>query len=189
MIEQKIEAADYENGRLNKLEDRYLKYRNYYAVIDISGYGGYGKAVYADLFPEFDQWFERKSLDDIPPNITLLEERSYLIDHPDFRKERGGVISYHIKVLSLSMIGLIINQNRDVISGQLLQDIIFDISRHTKSYDFSDRLCFSITVRMFIEMLKEKFPHFGNPVTDLSFHDFANGNTLNPKPQPVISIL
>ena len=119
----------------------------------------------------------------------MLEDRSYLIDHPDFREERGGVISYHIKVLSLSMIGLIMDQNRDVISGQLLQDIIFDISRHTKSYDFSDRLCFSITVRMFIDMLRENFSHFGSQVTDLSFRDFANGDTLNPKPQPVISIL
>ena len=189
MIEQKIIEAGYENGSPNKLEERYLKYRNYYAVIDISGYGGYGKAVYDHLFPELDQWFERKSLDDIPPNMTLLEDRSYLIDHPDFRKERGGVVSYHIKVLSLSMIGLIMNQNRDVIPGRLLQDIIFDISRHTKSYDFSDRLCFSITVRMFIEMLQENFSHFGSQVSDLSFHDFANGDTLNPKPQPVISIL
>ena len=145
--------------------------------------------MYDHLFPELDQWFERKSLDDIPPNMTLLEDRSYLIDHPDFRKERGGVVSYHIKVLSLSMIGLIMNQNRDVIPGRLLQDIIFDISRHTKSYDFSDRLCFSITVRMFIEMLQENFSHFGSQVSDLSFHDFANGDTLNPKPQPVISIL
>ncbi|MDO9528848.1 MAG: hypothetical protein Q7J27_06775 [Syntrophales bacterium] len=178
-----------ENGSRNKLEERYLKYRNYYALIDISGYGGYGKDVYTHLFPEFDQWFERKSLDDIPPNMTLLEDRSYLIDHPDFRKERGGVISYHIKVLSLSMIGLIMNHNKGVISGQLLQHIIFDISRHTKSYDFSDRLCFSITVRMFIDMLKENFSHFGSQMTDLSFHDFANGDTLNPKPQQVISIL
>jgi hypothetical protein len=189
MIEPEIVAVDCENFSRNKLEERYLKYRNYYAVIDISGYGGYGKAVYTRLFPEFDQWFERKSLDDIPPNITLLEDSSYLIDHPDFRKERGCVVSYHVKVLSLSMIGLIMNQNREVISRQLLQDIIFDVSRHTKSYDFSDRLCFSITVRMFIDMLKEKFSHFGNQVTDLSFRDFANGNTLNPKPQPVISIL
>jgi len=55
MIEQKIETVGCENGSRNKLEERYLKYRNYYAVIDISGYGGYGKAVYADLFPEFDQ--------------------------------------------------------------------------------------------------------------------------------------
>ncbi len=58
------------------MQERYLKYRHYYAGIDISGFGGYGKAVYAPLLPVFDQWFERKSLDDIPPNITFLEDRS-----------------------------------------------------------------------------------------------------------------
>lgn len=189
MIEQEIIEAGYENGSPNKLEERYLKYRNYYAVIDISGYGGYGKAVYADLFPKFDQWFERKALDDIPPNINLLEDRLYLINHPDFRKERGGVISYHIKVLALSMIGVIINQNRGVISRLMLKEIISDISRYTRSYDFSDRLCFSITVRIFIDMLRENFAHFGSRVTDLSFQDFANGDTLNPKPQQIIKIL
>jgi hypothetical protein len=42
---------------------------------------------------------------------------------------------------------------------------------------------------MFIDMLKEEFSHFGSPVTDLSFYDFANEETLTPKPGPVISIL
>jgi len=49
-------------------------------------------------------------------------------------------------------------------------------------------LCFFITVRLFIEMLKERYSHFGSPVTDMSLRDFANENTLNPKPQEVISI-
>ena len=136
-----------------------------------------------------DQWFERKSLDDIPPNITLLEDTLYLRDHPDFREERGAVINYHVKVMALSMSGLILDHNRDAVSRQLLKDIIVDVSQHTQSYDFSDRLCFSITVGMFIDMVQEKFSHFGSQVTDLSFHDFANEDTLNPKPQPVISIL
>ena len=188
-MQRKLVAVSCENGSRNKLQERYLKYRHYYAVIDISGFGGYGKAVYAPLLPVFDQWFERKSLNDIPPNITLLEDRSYLIGHPDFREERGGVITYHIKVLALSMIGLIMNQNKDLISRQLLQDIIVDVSRRTKSCDFSDRVCFSITVRMFIDMLKEMYSHFGSQVTDISFRDFANGETLTPKPQQVISIL
>jgi hypothetical protein len=103
--------------------------------------------------------------------------------------ERGGAISFHIKVLALSMIGLIINHNKDVISRQLLQYIILDVSRNTKAYDYSDCVCFSITVRMFIDMLKEEFSHFGSPVADLSLLDFANEETLNPKPQQVISIL
>jgi len=137
----------------------------------------------------FDQWFERKSVDDIPEIMPFLEDKSYLDDHPDFRGERGGVISYHIKVMALSMNGLILDQNRDAVSRKLLRDVVFDVRRHTRSYDYSDRLCFSITVRLFIEMLKEKFSHFGSQVTDLSLHDFANGDTLNPKPQPVISIL
>jgi hypothetical protein len=136
-----------------------------------------------------DQWFERKSLDDIPPNITLLEDTLYLSDHPEFREERGAVINYHIKVMALSMVGLIMNHNKDVISRQLLQYIIFDISQYTKSYDYSECVCFSITVRMFIDMVKEKFSHFGSQVTNLSFRDFANEETLTPKPQPVISIL
>ena len=178
-----------ENGSRNKLQERYLKYRHYYAGIDISGFGGYGKAVYAHLLPLFDQWFEMKALVDIPPNINFLEDRSYLVDHPDYREERGGAVSFHIKVLALSMIGLILNHNKDVISRQLLQYIIFDVSRHTKSYDYSDRLCFSITVNMFVDMLKEEFAYFGSEVTDLYFRDFASEETLNPKPQPVISIL
>jgi hypothetical protein len=136
-----------------------------------------------------DTWFERKSLVDIPPNINLLEDKLYRSDHPDFREERGAVVNYHIKVMALSMGGLILDHNRDAVSQQLLQDIIVDVSSHTKSYDFSDRLCFSITVGMFIDMVKEKFSHFGSQVTDLSFCDFANEETLNPKPQPVISVL
>ena len=137
----------------------------------------------------FDQWYEMKALVDISPNINFLEDRLFLVDHPDYREERGGAISFHIKVLALSMIGLIMNHNKDVISKQLLQYIIFDISRHTKSYDYSDCVCFSITVRMFLDMLKEEFSHFGNEVTKLSFHDFANEDTLNPKPQHIISVL
>jgi len=171
------------------MQERYLKYRHYYAGIDISGFGGYGKAVYTPLLPVFDQWFEMKALVDIPPNITFLEDRRYLIGHPDYRVERGGAISFHIKVMALSMIGLILNHNRDAISRQLLQAIIFDISRYTKSYDYSECVCFSITIRMFIDMLKEEFSHFGSQVTDLSVRDFATEETLNPKPQPVISIL
>jgi hypothetical protein len=92
-------------------------------------------------------------------------------------------------VLALSMVGLIMNYNKDVISWQLLRHIISNVSRQTKSYDYSECLCFSITVRMFVDMLKEEFSHFGNQVTDLSICDFANEETLNPKPQPVISIL
>ena len=186
---EKIFLMDGGNGSRNKLQERYLKYRHYYVGLDISGFGGYGKAVYVQLLPVFDQWFERKSVDDIPEIMPFLEDKSYLDDHPDFRGERGGVISYHIKVLALSMSGLILDQNRDAVSRQLLRDVVFDVRRHTRSYDYSDRLCFFITVRMFIEMLKEKFSHFGSQVKDLSLHDFANGDTLNPKPQPVISIL
>jgi hypothetical protein len=171
------------------MEERYLKYRHYYAAIDISGFGGYGKDVYSPLLPVFDRCYKRKSLHDVPPNITFLEDRAYLVDHPDYRKERGGAISFHIKVLALSMIGLIVNHNRDAISRQLLQCIISDISTHTKSYNYSECLCFSITMRMFIDTVKEEFSHFGSPVLDLSFCDFANEETLTPKPQPVISIL
>jgi len=130
-----------------------------------------------------------KALVDIPPNINFLEDRLFLVDHPDYREERGGSISFHIKVLALSMVGLIMNHNKDVISRQLLQYIIFDISQYTKSYDYSECVCFSITVRMFVDMLKEEFSHFGSQVTNLSFRDFANEDTLTPKPQPVISIL
>ena len=188
-MEQKIIAKGSENGSRKKIEERYLKYRHYYAKIDISGFGGYGKAVYDSLLPSFDEWYERKSLSDIPPNMAFLEDRLFLTDHPDYREERGGAISFHIKVLALSMIGLIVNYNKDVILRQLLQDIISAVSIRTKSYDYSDRVCFSITVRMFIEMLKEEFSHFGRMVTDLSFRDFANEETLNPKPPPVISVL
>jgi len=189
MIERTIVAASCENGSRNRLHERYLKYRHYYADIDIYGFGGYGKAVYAPLLPVFDQWFERKSLNDTPRIIPLLQDTTYLSDHPDFREERGGAISFHIKVLALSMNGLILEHKKDEVSRQLLQDIIVDVSHHTKSYDFSDRLCFSITVGMFIDMVKEKFSHFGSPVTKLSFRDFANEETLNPKPPPVISVL
>ena len=188
-MQRKIAAISSENDSRNKLQERYLKYRHYYAGIDISGFGEYGKAVYDPLFPMFDQWFERKSLDDIPLNITLLKDRPYLVEHPDFSEERRGAVNYHIKVLALSMIGLIMNHNSDVISRQRLQYIIFDVSKRTKSCDFSACLCFSITVKMFIDMLKEEFSHFGNQVTDLSFRDFANEETLALKPQPVISIL
>lgn len=186
---QKVIAVGRENGSRNKIEERYLKYRHYYTGIDISGFGGYGKAVYAPLLPSFDQWYRRKSLHDVPPNITFLEDRLYLTDHLDYRQERGGAISFHIKVLALSMVGLIMNYRKDLISRQLLQVIISDISRQTKSYDYSECVCFSITVRMFVDMLKEEFSHFGSQVSDLSICDFANEETLNPKPQPVISIL
>jgi hypothetical protein len=189
MMQQTIMAAGYEKGSLNKMHERYLKYRHYYAGIDISGFGGYGKTVYAPLLPAFDRFYERKSLHDIPSNITFLEKRTYLVDHPDYRKERGGAISFHIKVMALSMIGLILNYNSNAISPQLLKAIISDISKHTKSYDYSECLCFSITVRMFIDMVKKEFSHLGSPVTDLSFVDFANEETLTPKPQPVISVL
>ncbi len=188
-MQQKTIAASHENSRRNRMEERYLKYRHYYAGIDISGFGGYGKTVYGPLLPVFDHWFQRKTLNDVPPNITFLEDRRYLIDHPDYREERGGAISFHIKVLALSMIGLIMNHNRDVISRHLLQAIIFDVSRYTRSYDYSDCVCFSITVRMFLDMLKEEFSHFGNQVADLSFSDFASEETLAPKPQQIISIL
>ena len=130
-----------------------------------------------------------KALVDIPPNINFLEDRLFLVDHPDYREERGGSISFHIKVMALSMVGLIMNHNKDVISRQLLQYIIFDISQYTKSYDYSECVCFSITVEMFVDMVKEDFSHFGSQVTELSFRDFANEETLTPKPQPVISIL
>jgi hypothetical protein len=189
IVEQNIIDTSSENSRLHKIEERYLKYRYYYAHIDISGFGGYGKAVYDTILPKFDQWYERKSLDDIPANIAFLEEGLFLTDHPDYKEERGGALSFHIKVLALSMIGLIVYYNKDIIMKQSLQDIISGVSSRTKSYDYSDRLCFSITVRMFIDMLKEEFSHFGTMVTDLSLRDFANEETLNPKPQPVISVL
>ena len=188
-MQPKIIEANLQNNSRNKMEERYLKYRREYAGIDISGFGGYGRAVYSPLLPMFDYWYKRKSLHDVPPNITFLEDRAYLVEHPDYKKERGGAISFHIKVMALSMIGLIMNHNKDVISRQLLEAIVIDVSRHTKSYDYSSCVCFSITVKMFIDMLKEEFSHFGSPVTDLSFYDFANEETLAPKPQPVISVL
>jgi hypothetical protein len=188
-MQEKMTAASFKNGSLSKMEERYLKYRHYYAEIDISGFGGYGKAVYSPLLPVFDCWYKKKSLHDVPPNIAFLGDRAYIIDHQDYRVERGGAISFHIKVLALSMIGLIMNHNKDTISRQQLQHIISYVSQHTKSYDYSDCVCFSITVRMFIDMLKEEFSHFGSPVMDLSFCDFANKETLTPKPQPVISVL
>jgi hypothetical protein len=189
IMNQKILSGDIRNGRQNKMEERYLKYRHYYAGIDISGYGGYGKAVYAPLLPTFDHWYQRKALSDVPPNINFLEDRLYLTDHPDYREERGGAVSFHIKVLALSMVGLIMNYNKDNVTRHLLTYIISDVSQQTKSYDYSECLCFSITVRMFVDMLKEEFSHFGDQVNGLSFCDFANEETLNPKPQPVISIL
>jgi hypothetical protein len=188
-MQRKIITASYGPGGRNKMLERYLKYRHYYAGIDISGFGGYGKAVYEPLLPVFDQWFEMKSLVDVPPNVNFLEDRLYLTDHPDFREERGGALSFHIKVLALSMIGVIMNHNKEVISRQLLQYIISDVSGLTRSYDYSECVCFSITVKMFIDMLKEEFTHFGSQVTDLSFCDFASEETLNPKPRQVISIL
>jgi len=184
-----IDARGCENGNRNKLQERYLKYRHYYVGLDMSGFGGYGKAVYARLLPTFDQWFERKAIDDIPRIIPFIDDKLYLQDHPDFRKERGEVVGFHIRVMALSMDGLILDQNRDAVSRQLLRDIVCNVSSRTRSYDFSDRLCFSITVRLFMEMLKEKFSHFGSEVTDLSLRDFANEDTLNPKPQEIISIL
>jgi hypothetical protein len=189
IMNKRIIAVGGGNGSRNKMEERYLKYRHYYAGIDISGYGGYGKAVYSPLLPTFDQWYKRKSLNDVPPNVTFLEDRLFLTDHPDYREERGGAVSFHIKVLALSMVGLIMNYNKDAITRQLLKYIISDVSQNTKAYDYSECLCFSITVRMFVDMLKEEFSHFGSQVNDLSICDFANEETLNPKPQPVISIL
>ena len=185
---EKNAVVGFENVSRNKLQERYLKYRHYYVGLDLSGFGDYSKAVYAPLLPLFDRWFEKKSMDDIPRITPLLEDKVYLHDHPDFRKETGEVISFHIKVLALSMNGVILDENRNAVSKQFLGNVISDVSRHTRSYDFSNRLCFSITVKMYIETLRERFSHFGHPVTDLSFRDFANGHTLNPKPQEVIDI-
>ena len=188
-MQQKIVTVSSNNGSSNKLHERYLKYRHYYAGIDISGFGGYGRAVYAPLLPVFDRWFERKSLDDIPHIMPLLEDKTFLQDHPDFRRERGGAISFHIKVLALSMKGLILDENKDAVSRQLLNNVVIDVGNKTRSYDYSECLCFMITVRMFVDMLKENFSHLGSPVRELSLDDFANEDTLNPKPQYVISIL
>ena len=188
-MEQFIIDTGSEKSRLHKIEERYLKYRTYYADIDISGFGGYGKAVYATLLPKFDQWYARKSMDDIPANIAFLEDELFLTHHPDYREERGGALSFHVKVLSLSMIGLILYHNKNLLLEQTLREIISGISNCTRSYDYSDRVCFSITVRMFIDMLKSEFSHFGSLVADLSFDDFANEETLNPAPPPSISVL
>jgi len=185
---EQVAVVGFENAGRNKLQERYLKYRHYYVGLDLSGFGEYSKVVYAPLLPLFDRWFERKSMGDIPRITPLLGEKVYLHDHPDFRKETGELIDFHIKVMALSMNGVILDENRNAVSKQFLRNVIFDVSRHTRSYDFSNRLCFSITVRMYIEMLKERFSHFGRPVTDLSFRDFANEHTLNPKPQEVIGI-
>ncbi|MBM4272125.1 MAG: hypothetical protein FJ139_08235 [Deltaproteobacteria bacterium] len=184
----KIAAAGFADVSRNKLQERYLKYRYYYVGLDLSGFGEYSKAVYAPLLPLFDQWYERKSLDDVPRITPLLGDKVYLTDHPEFRKETGEVIDFHIKVLALSMNGVILDENRNAVSRQFLGDVISDVSRHTRLYDFSNRLCFSITVRMYIEMLKGSFSHFGRLVTDLSLCDFTNEATLNPKPQEVVSI-
>ena len=187
-MERKIIAERRENSSRNKMEQRYLKYRHYYVGLDLSGYGDYGKAVYAPYLPLFDRWFHRKATDDIFLITPLLGEQLSLPDHPEFRKETGEVIDFHIKVLALSLDGVILDENRNAVSRQFLGDVICNVGRHTQSYDFSDRLCFSITVRLFIEMLKDKFSHFGNLVTDLSLREFANEDTLNPKPQEVINI-
>ena len=185
---EKIALAASEHVGRNKLQERYLKYRHYYANIDISGFGGYGKAVYAPYLPLFDRCFQRKATDDIFLITPLLGENISLPDHPEFRKETGEVIDFHIKVLALSLDGVILDENRNAVSSQFLGNVICNVGRHTRSYDFSDRLCFSITVRLFIEMLKDKFSHFGSLVTDLSLRDFANEDTLNPKPDKVIKI-
>lgn len=188
-MDQNIRLTIAENDGRKKIEERYLKYRYYYAGIDIAGFGKYGKAVYDSLLPSFDHWYMKKSLSYIPPNIDFLKDRLFLVDHPDYREERGGALSFHVKVLALSMIGLIIGHNRYLISKIILQQIISDISNCTKSYNYSDRVCFSITVKMFIDMLKQDFSHLGSMVTNLSFGDFANEETINPKPQLVINVL
>lgn len=180
--------AGSENVGRHKLEERYLKYRHYYVGLDISGFGEYGKAVYAPLLHMFDHCYERKSIDDIPRITSLLGEKFYLQDHPDFRKETGEVIDFHIKVLALSLDGVILDENRNVVSRQFLGDVIYDVSNYTRSCDFSDRLCFSITVRLFVEMLKDKFSHFGTSVAALSIRDFANDDTLYPKPREEVII-
>ncbi|HUH64901.1 MAG TPA: hypothetical protein VLZ07_00580 [Syntrophales bacterium] len=188
-MERTISAAGQESGCHDKIEERYLKYRYYYAGIDIYGFGDYGKAVYDPLLPRFDRWYSRKSLHDVPPNLDFLEERVYLVDHPDYSDERCVAVSFHLKVMALSMIGLIMNHNKDTIPQRLLRCIISGVSQRTKSYDYSECLCFSITVRMFIEMVKEDFSHFDSLVPGLTFADFANEETLISKPQPVISVL
>ena len=185
---EKIALAGSEQVGRNKLEERYLKYRHYYAGLDLSGFGEYGKAVYAPYLPLFDRWFQRKATDDVFLITPLLGEKLSLPDHPEFRKERGEVIDFHIKVLALSLDGVILDENRNAVSSQFLGDVIYNVGRHTRSYDYSDRVCFSITVRLFVEMLKDTFAHFGSLVSDLSLRDFANEDTLNPKPREVIHI-
>ena len=91
--------------------------------------------------------------------------------------------------MALSIVGLIMYYNKDIISRQLLQYIISCVSKQTKLYDYSECWCFSIAVRMFVDMLKEEFSHLGSQVSDLSICDFSNEETLNPKLQPVISVL
>jgi hypothetical protein len=183
-----IFVASSENVNRNKLQERYLKYRHYYVNLDLSGFGEYSKAVYEPLLPKFDHWFERKSVDDIPLITPLLGDITFFHGHPGFRKETGEVIDFHIKVLALSLDGAILEENRNAVSRQFLQDVICNVSKRTRLYDFSDRLCFFITIRLFIEMLKEKFAHFERIVTDLSLHDFANEVTLNPKPREEVRI-
>jgi hypothetical protein len=183
-----ISMAGSEYVNRNKLRARYLKYRYYYVNLDLSGFGEYSKAVYEPLLPKFDQWFERKSIDDIPLITSLLGDNTPLHGYPAFRPETGEVIDFHIKVLALSLDGVILYENRSKISGQFLQEVICNVSKHTQLYDFSDRLCFFITIRLFIEMLKVRFAHFGDIVTALSLRDFANEDTLNPKPREEVRI-
>lgn len=185
---EKIALVGSEQVGSSKLKERYLKYRHYYVGLDLSGYGDYGKAVYAPYLPLFDRWFKRKETDDIFLITPLLGEDLTLPDHPNYRKGTGEVIDFHMKVLALSLDGVILDENRNAVSSQFLGDVICNVGRHTRSYDFSDRLCFSITVRLFIKMLKDKFSHFGSLVSDLSLGDFANEDTLNPKPKEVVNI-
>jgi len=185
---ENIALAGSEQVGRNKLEERYLKYRHYYVGIDLLGYGDYSQAMYAPYLPLFDRWFQRKETDDIFLITPLLGENLTLPDHPDYRKGIGEVIDFHIKVLALSLDGVILDENRNAVSSQFLGDVICNVGKHTRSYDYADRLCFSITIGMFIEMLKTKFSHFGSLVSDLSLRDFANADTLNPKPKEVVNI-
>ena len=77
---------------VGKMQEDTLNTGIYYADIDISGFGGYGKAVYSHLLPVFDQWYMMKDIVDIPSNINFLEDRLYLTDHPDYREERGRFV-------------------------------------------------------------------------------------------------
>lgn len=172
----------------NKLKERYLKYRHYYANLDMSGFGEYGRDIYAPLLPLFDQWFEKRSLDDIPKITPLLGYNVDLNQYPGLRRETGEVISFHIRVIALSLDGVILDENRDIVTKPFLEDVISEVGKYTRSYDFSDRLCFSITVRMFVEMLKNKFSHLGRPFIELSLYDFAMAGTLDPKPREEVII-